>query len=88
MGADDRQRNSRAENRSASELPRYIIEHIGQVLRNRYREDLLIPVPTEMLKLLETPSQSASTLCEGQQYGWAEDPSRGPGPQSIPKARA
>jgi hypothetical protein len=52
MGADHGQRHSQAENRSAPELPRYIIEHIGQVLRNRYREDLLIPVPTEMLKLL------------------------------------
>jgi hypothetical protein len=58
MGADDSRRRSRATDQRTPHLPRYIIEHIGQVLRNRYRGDLLIPLPDEMLALLEMARQS------------------------------
>ncbi len=53
MGANESRRPSRGANPRTPHLPRYIIEHIGQVLRNRFREDLLIPVPGEMLDPLE-----------------------------------
>ena len=53
MGANDSRRQSRGANQRTPHLPRYIIEHIGQVLRNRFREDLLIPVPSEMTDRLK-----------------------------------
>jgi len=59
MGADESQRQSQTENWSRSPPPRYVIDHIGQVLRNRYRDSLLIPVPKVMLTLLEAISQSS-----------------------------
>ena len=49
MGANECRRPSRRANQRTPHFPRYIIEHIGQVLRNRFREDLLVPVPGEML---------------------------------------
>ncbi len=59
MGADECQRQSQRENQSRSPLPRYVVDHIGQVLRNRYRDSLLIPVPKEMLTLLEATGRSS-----------------------------
>jgi hypothetical protein len=52
MGANDGQRQSCQANEHTPYLPRYVIEHIGQVLRNRLREDLLMPVPSGMLDRL------------------------------------
>jgi hypothetical protein len=65
-GADQSQWLNLADNQSTSEFPRSIIEHIGQVLRNRYRGDLLIALPSEMLKLLQMPNQSTSTSFKRQ----------------------
>jgi hypothetical protein len=62
MGADQSRQQDGVGRRSAPNLPRHVIEHIGQVLRNRYREDLLVPVPGEMLTLLETTSQGGSRM--------------------------
>jgi hypothetical protein len=39
---------------------RHLLEHIGQVLRNRTREELLIPVPTVIVALLEMTKQSTA----------------------------
>ncbi len=61
-GANQSQQQSRVGKRSAPNLPRHVIEHIGQVLRNRYRENLPIPVPREMLTVLETTSRSSSRM--------------------------
>jgi hypothetical protein len=52
MGANESRRPSHRANQRTPHLPRYIIEHIGQVLRNRFREDVLVPVPGEMLDRL------------------------------------
>ena len=52
MGANDSRRQSRGANQCTPHLPRHVIAHIGQVLRNRLREDLLIPVPREMPEML------------------------------------
>jgi hypothetical protein len=60
MGADDSHRQSRTDDRSTPHLPRHVIEHIGQVLRNRYRNDLLVPVPSEMLKVLDIAGQGST----------------------------
>jgi hypothetical protein len=62
MGANKSRRQSREGKPSAPNLPRHVIEHIGQVLRNRYREDLLVPIPREMLTVLETTSRSNSRM--------------------------
>ncbi len=62
MGADENRQLSRTGSQSAPHLPRYVIKHIGQVLRNRTRENLLIPVPNEMLKVLEVASQSSALM--------------------------
>jgi hypothetical protein len=56
MGANESRRRSRRANQRTPHLPRYIIEHIGQVLRNRFREDLLVPMPGEMLDRLSAVS--------------------------------
>jgi hypothetical protein len=53
MGANESRWPSRGANQRTSHLPWYVIEHIGQVLRNRLREDLLVPVPGEMLDQLK-----------------------------------
>jgi hypothetical protein len=53
MGVNDSRRQSCGVNQCTPHLPRHIIEHIGQVLRNRAREDLLIPVPGEILDRLK-----------------------------------
>lgn len=60
MGANERRRPSRRANQRTPHLPQYVIEHIGQVLRNRFREYLLVPVPGEMLDQLARmrPAQS------------------------------
>ena len=58
MGADESRRRSRAVDQRTPHLARHIIEHIGQVLRNRCRGDLLIPLPGEMLAILEKVKQS------------------------------
>jgi hypothetical protein len=62
MGVNKSRRHSRAGKSRVANLPRHIIEHIGQVLRNRYREDLLVPIPREMLTVLETTSRSNSRM--------------------------
>jgi hypothetical protein len=62
MGTNQSQQQDRAGKPSAPHLPRHVIEHIGQVLRNRYREDLLVPLPQEMLTVLETTSRSSSRM--------------------------
>jgi hypothetical protein len=62
MGANDSGRPSRGANQRAPHLPRYVIEHIGQVLRNRLREDLLIPVPGEMLEWLKRMRPAQGTV--------------------------
>ena len=56
MGANDGRRQSCGANQRTPHLSRYVIEHIGQVLRNRLRENLLIPVPGEMLDRLKRMS--------------------------------
>jgi hypothetical protein len=66
MGANKSRRQSRAGKPSAPNLPRHVIEHIGQVLRNRYREDLLVPVPRELLRVLETTGRSSSRMSSEQ----------------------
>lgn len=61
MGANESRRPNRTPH-----LPRYVIEHIGQVLRNRLRGDLLVPVPGEMLDRLkggETRSRCGRGTC-------------------------
>jgi hypothetical protein len=60
MGADESGRHSRAVDQRTPHLPRHIIEHTGQVLRNRGRGNLLIPLPGEMLGMLEKAKQSRS----------------------------
>ncbi len=60
MGANESRPHSWVERQGTLHLPRYIVEHIGQVLRNRTREDLLVPVPPGMLALLGTAGQSTS----------------------------
>ena len=67
MGANESRRPSRRANQRTPHLPRYIIEHIGQVLRNRFREDLLVPVPGEMLDRLARmrPAQGVAPACLG-----------------------
>jgi hypothetical protein len=67
MGASDSRRQSRGANQRTPHLPRYIIEHIGQVLRNRFHEDLLVPVPGEMLNRLARmrPAQGVAPACLG-----------------------
>jgi hypothetical protein len=65
MGANESRRPSRGVNPRTPRLPRYIIEHIGQGLRNRFREDLLVPLPGEMLDGLARmrPAQGVAPAC-------------------------
>ncbi|GEO18590.1 hypothetical protein MAE02_62860 [Microvirga aerophila] len=62
MGADESRRRSRAVEQCTPHLPQHIIEHIGKVLRNRCRGDLLIPLPGEMLAMLEKAKQSRTLI--------------------------
>jgi hypothetical protein len=73
MGDNESPRPSRGADRRTPHLPRYIIEHIGQVLRNRSREDLLVPVPGEMLKMLER-AERGSTVVPGLGRVDGQDP--------------
>jgi hypothetical protein len=60
MGAEKSQRQSRGGGQGSLDLPRHIIEHIGQILRNRTREQLLVPVPRAMLALLDMTKQNTA----------------------------
>jgi hypothetical protein len=60
MGSNKRWRRSRGAKQRAPHLPRYIIEHLGQILRNRSREDLRIPLPSEMLTMLEEAGRGSA----------------------------
>jgi hypothetical protein len=62
MGTDESRRLVGAVDQRTPHLPRYIIEHIGQILRNRYREDLLIPVSGEMLAILQMARKGGPQL--------------------------
>jgi hypothetical protein len=62
MGADESRRRSRVADQRARHLPRHIIEHIGQVLRNRYRGDLLVPLPNEMQAIVERVGQGQVSI--------------------------
>jgi hypothetical protein len=57
MGVEESRRQSRAGRQDSLDLPRHIIEHIGQILRNRTREQLVVPIPSAMLALLDMPQQ-------------------------------
>lgn len=61
MGADESRERSRVADQSTPRLPRYIIDHIGQVLRNRSREGLLDPVPRAMLETLEAAHRAGGS---------------------------
>lgn len=47
-----RRREIRAE-KGAARLPRHVEEFLGQVLRNRFHDTVLSPLPESMTKLLE-----------------------------------
>lgn len=89
MGVNDNQRPSRGTSQRTPHLPRHIIEHIGLVLRNRFREELLLPVPDEMLDRLTRmrPAQGVAPVHPGpkleggkpQLTGWSN---RAPEPGS------
>ncbi len=60
MGAEGSRPQGRTERQGTPHLDRYLLEHIGQVLRNRTREELLVPVPSVMVALLEMMNQSTA----------------------------
>jgi hypothetical protein len=46
-----------ASERTPRILPRYVAEHLGQVLRNRLRDTLFMPLSGEMLRAIEALPQ-------------------------------
>jgi hypothetical protein len=58
MGADDTKWKRQSERDPALHLPRYVVDHIGQVMRNRSGDILLIPLTREMKMLLEALDRS------------------------------
>lgn len=63
--------------RTPRRLPRYVSDHLGQVLRNRLRDTLFMPFPGEMLRAIDALPQDLEPRGGSAPTGAGTEPATG-----------